>query len=1066
LPPGARGNKNSPNLMAAGVALVKILPNPRRVVPGLWCACLWLAAAGPLSAQAPPAVVPGPVMESLRVPGGTANLLAQADLDREMPRARALREIVRVIYDAPEQTNPALDARRARVFDYLYVVSAFEVSAAEVKGTPPPLQQAESKGVRQQFERMAEALGASLEHSAGRYRLQLETGGKQVRRRQLLEAAGFKVQPFIDAMNAGTPSPLALPSDTVPLPLPRASWLAVPRAPEGFSGSLVTSILGDRNAALFYYGLLGVDAETRAFLAKNPELLKEILQSNRAAVFASCGSALAVAQGRVDVPGGPSAVPLWEAVVGEPVTSPVRFTSKLFDKDDGRLALFYHSLAFIDAPLLKFALGAGTADTGQRVDRFRRLYELSSVPLGGWNPTARPFARARVDMVRLLQMTPVDQNGRLGALSPLRFWRKVFVDAPIPSNPASELDKLDDDGQVDAAAMMELLSGPAQLTERAEAWALGHRAFGAVPAAGLPDALVALRVFPRYRVILHTLDRMGVTDPSVYAAVILRAEQLAKISDRRAAMVALGLFQGSIALVDRACLGRVIDAAAASMLLRDLAKAGFTDEGDSFGSVRAWLTMALLPTLAAGLPANGAADVNPYETLVLSAAAGRALSLSDSPDLGLTIEGLPYRVDPAAAELARYQAVREKQKSVPLDAVLAFGESLDAVLERGVTVTTLPALVQRLEKTFQAAMTAGNAKASPWLDADDVTKAVKKAAGELKKITKPTDLPKILRTTRPLLAVADALLAHATVSLVYTPHLGEADGTALMAGDPSVRHDWGIAAMMADPRVPDPWKLPLEDRTGEGWHMQGALLGFDVVLAQQVLHRVVTDKVPGPPTISAMDAQMVTEGVALAVPFDYSDADREVIVAAIRRGRSLSEALSETPEGWPALAERAGIRDVRRQLLPWTLANEPRRMAEMISLGELLKAGMVAGAPVKQLDAWGTSGRAFDGRWCLRYPATQPFELATGRKGSAAVTALLPDLALAVAESLHAKGLPAVLTRAVLTAAAQDYSDEVRQAYEDDWFAMIAVVPALVPRMDEYVAVLTTGGGLVPVARQ
>jgi hypothetical protein len=82
------------------------------------------------------------------------------------------------------------------------------------------------------------------------------------------------------------------------------------------------------------------------------------------------------------------------------------------------------------------------------------------------------------------------------------------------------------------------------------------------------------------------------------------------------------------------------------------------------------------------------------------------------------------------------------------------------------------------------------------------------------------------------------------------------------------------------------------------------------------------------------------------------------------------------------------------------------------------------------------------------------------------VTAILPDLALAVAESLHAKGLPAVLTRAVLTAAAQDYSDDVRQAYEDDWFAMIAVVPTLVPRVDEYVAALTTGGGLVPVARQ
>jgi hypothetical protein len=817
---------------------------------------------------------------------------------------------------------------------------------------------------------------------------------------------------------------------------------------------------------LFYYGLLGVDAETRAFLAKSPELVKEILQSNRAAVFASCGSALSVSQGRVEVPGGAAAAPLWEAAVGEPVTSPVRFVSKLLDKDDGRLALFYHSLMFIDAPRQAFALGAGVKDAGQRADRFRRLYDLSSVPLAGWNPVARPFARTRIDMVRLLQMTPVDETGRLGALSPQRFWRKVFVDGPIPTRPAEELEKIDEDGPVDAVAMMEMLAGPAQLTDRAEAWAFGHRAFRAAPASSLPDALVVLRVFPKYHVLVYAIDRMGVTDPAVYAAAILRAEQLGKIPDRRAAMVALGLFQGSLALIERARTGRVIDAAAASSLVRDLSKNGFTDEGDSSGRVRAWLTMAFLPALGAGLPANGASGANPYETLVLSACAGRALSMSDSPDLGLTIEGLPYRVDPAASDLARYQGVREKQRSIPLDAVLDLGDAIDAILERGVTVTSLPGLVQRLEKTFQTAMSVGNAKAGSWLDAGNATKDVGRAVSELKKITKPKDLPKLLKTTRPLLSIADGLLAHTLVSLVYTPFLGDADGTALMAGDPSVRHDWGLAVLVADPRVPEPWKLPFEDRAGEGWHMQGALLGFDVTLSQQVLRRIVTDKVPGPPTITSMDAQMVTEGVALAVPFDYSDADREVIVAAIARGRSAVEHLAREPEAWPAVAARAGIRDVRRNLVPWVLANEPEHLLEMVSLGELLTTGMLPGAPVKQLDAWGTSGRGFDGRWTLRYPGSQSFELATGRKGSAAVISILPDLALAVAEALHAKGLPAVLTRAVLAAAAQDFSDDVRQAYEDDWFAMIAAVPLLVPRVDEYVAALTTGGGLVPVARQ
>ncbi len=1056
---------NSRNRMVSGGVPVKSPHRLARVATVAWC--VWCAvSAAPALAQAPPVPLPGPAMESLRVPGGAAHLLAQAELDPDIPRARALREVIRVIYDAAEQANQATDTRRARVLDYLSVLSAFEASASAFKGTPPSLQQAEAKPVRQQLERMAQVLGASLEKRAGKYLLLLDTGDKPVRRRQLLDAAGFQVQPFIDALNAGRPAALALPADTVPLPLPTAAWQSALRVSEDFAGSLLTAILSDRRAALFYYGLLGVDADTRAFLARTPELLKDILQSNRAAVFASCGSAFAVAEGRVAVPGGPAAVPLWEAVVGEPVASPARFASKLFDKDDGRLALFYHSLAFIDPPLLTFALGVASPDPGRRVDRFRRLYDVSAVPLAGWNPAARPFSRTRVDMVRLLQMTPVDDRGRLGALSPERFWRRVFVDAPIPSDPAAELEKLDEDGPVDAAAMMEMLAGPAQLTERAEAWAFGHRVFGTAPRAGLPDALVALRAFPKYHVLVYALDRMGVADPAVYAAAIRRAERLSKISERRAAMLALGLFQGSLALVERARLGRVIDSTAASDLVAELAKADFTEDGDSAGRVRAWVATSLLPALAAGLPANGAAGAYPYESVVLAACAGRALSLSDSPDLGLTLEGLPYRVDPAAAEFARYQAVREKQRSVPLDVALEVGERIDALLERGVTVETLPGLVQRLERAFQTAMTVGNAKDSPWLDAGGAARSVGRAANDLKKIAKPKDLSKILKTTRPLLPVADALLAHAIVSLVYTPHLGEADGTALMAGDPSVRHDWGIATVVSEPRVPESWKLPFEDRAGEGWHLQGALLGIDVTLSQQVLRRVVTDKVPGPPTISSMDAQMVTEGVALAVPFDYTDADREVIVSALRRGRSRLEALVRAPGGWPAVANRAGIRDVRRELVPWMLANEPNHLSGWMSYGEVMRIGMVEGAPLKSANAWGTSGRGFDGRWTLRFPSSQPFELATGRKGSAAILAALPDLALAVAESLHAKGLPAVLTRAVLAAAAQDFSDEVRQAYDDDWMAMIAAVPALVPRVDEYVAALTTGGGLVPVARQ
>jgi hypothetical protein len=107
-----------------------------------------------------------------------------------------------------------------------------------------------------------------------------------------------------------------------------------------------------------------------------------------------------------------------------------------------------------------------------------------------------------------------------------------------------------------------------------------------------------------------------------------------------------------------------------------------------------------------------------------------------------------------------------------------------------------------------------------------------------------------------------------------------------------------------------------------------------------------------------------------------------------------------------------------------------------------------------------------DGRWSLVYPRAQPLEFLAGRRGSALVATLLPDLALVVAECLAARGLPAVLARHVLAAAAQDFIDEVRLAYEDDWLAMMTLVPVLSARVDDYIAVLTMGGPLTPDGRR
>jgi hypothetical protein len=313
--------------------------------------------------------------------------------------------------------------------------------------------------------------------------------------------------------------------------------------------------------------------------------------------------------------------------------------------------------------------------------------------------------------------------------------------------------------------------------------------------------------------------------------------------------------------------------------------------------------------------------------------------------------------------------------------------------------------------------------------------------------------------------VADRLQAQATLSLAYAACLGDPEGTELLDGDPAPRHDWGVKAPSDDPRQPNAWRMPEEDRAGGGWHLKGSLLGADLTLAPRALRRVSIDRFPAPPTVSENDETSLAEAVALIVAFDQSDADREQLTSALWRGRRRLEAVLRSPAIWPAAAEAMQIRDFRRELLAWTIANEPAAVEALLSLGELVFLGQLPGIPPELPDAWGTSGRSFDGRWNLRYPVPLMFDLLSGRKGGALTVALVPDLALAIAEAMHERQIPAVLTRAVLECAARDMIDEVQLQYFDDWITVIGQARKVSGRLDEYLAALTAGGPMMPVAR-
>ena len=95
----------------------------------------------------------------------------------------------------------------------------------------------------------------------------------------------------------------------------------------------------------------------------------------------------------------------------------------------------------------------------------------------------------------------------------------------------------------------------------------------------------------------------------------------------------------------------------------------------------------------------------------------------------------------------------------------------------------------------------------------------------------------------------------------------------------------------------------------------------------------------------------------------------------------------------------------------------------------------------------------------------RPFEALEGRWGSAIFASGFPDLNLRLAELLAGMQMPGALLGPVLASATLDFVNSVTSRDEDDRRGLVEFVQSLSPeRLEQYLALLTTDGPLVPVS--
>ncbi len=818
--------------------------------------------------------------------------------------------------------------------------------------------------------------------------------------------------------------PRSVPSpDAVPLPLGPEVWRRALFRQATSDEAVVSALLRSRPASLLYRGLVQLDEETLAFLAQHSDVLSDLARLDLDAFSVFAGS-WRVRQGRVAVPGGDEAAPLWETAVGEKTSRPGRFLQKLVTRDSGRLFFFYDSVDRLDSARQRFALGLGTRP-GRPDDVFRVVREVFSREPTWWKPGWGSFSRTEVDAGRVLQEVRVLPSGELAPPAGRVFWRAVFGAGSGPERETASMDA--------AFLVQHVASGTVESRRlRLEQIRFAQRVFGEAPPASVGDMVTAVQGLDNRPALVYALERMGFRDPVLYTEALRASRRFDRLSGDAQAR-ALAQFQGALLILDRARFRRTLDPVAAESLLRWLLAVPLSEQGEFEGRIAAWLSDAALPVLAEavyGPEAPGSAEV-----IVGRAIAGAVLPREAEPP-PFEWEGLFYQADPGLAELVRFERVRERAGGNSLEPVLAFCRAAGG---------TQP-LAARLSELREVARALGPPAFPDSEESPPPREVVEEAAREARRNGEE-------RANARLVREGDALLADALLAIAYAPHVGDDPGEALPGGSVARRHVFGAAA----------WRLASEKVVpGQRWHVEGALPGLDLGLARLLLRRLSPEVPSRPPGIDARARLAFAQGAALLNPLDLDDGGRDAVAAAIRRGRARVRQLRDDAPTLAAVAREAGLGAFRTGALRFVVVNEPSALPEFFSLAELFRLGIPERAGG---DVWGAPALAEGGGWRLRMPPPRPMDDLAGLRIDELLAARMPDLALRAAADLSARRLPASLAPALLTYVITDFAEEVEPIGNDDWLALSRYLLDMKPaRVDDYVAALTGDGPLRPAA--
>ena len=205
---------------------------------------------------------------------------------------------------------------------------------------------ARDKNSQRNAEKVLNLLGWKMQTNKQGVKLTPAEKGSKAEHHETASALAINEIGMQEALEAGKPFSFDIPYETATVVLGEEAWRTQFYAGKKYIGGLAEALVNDRELAEVYVGISQMDAGTAENLASGVGLKK--LADDYSGQLLRFSSAMAVENGKVAVPGGVAAAPLWGALVRANPDQPGPFFRALLSRDGGKLLAFYAAVGTLD----------------------------------------------------------------------------------------------------------------------------------------------------------------------------------------------------------------------------------------------------------------------------------------------------------------------------------------------------------------------------------------------------------------------------------------------------------------------------------------------------------------------------------------------------------------------------------------------------------------------------------------------------------------------------------------------------------------------------------------------